>query len=260
MSARVDQRDLVATVTLDWPANRNALTLDRIAEVSAAIAGAVGSDSVRCLIITGSGAFCAGADLNAVAARNGVAVEEREREIRTVAQSIVRALIEVPVPTIAAVDGPAIGMGLDIALACDSILIGPDGWLMQGWGRVGVIPGTGGELLLRTRNPRLIWRLLAEQPRIHAAEAERWGLGEAVTARTALAAARDRARQLAQLPLPALTAYVELNRAQLQAELGDHLEHCARLQARLLSDSAIPQRTAAVLSGRPAATDRAAQP
>jgi 2-(1,2-epoxy-1,2-dihydrophenyl)acetyl-CoA isomerase len=250
MTVRVEQRDFVATVTLDWPGTRNALTLDRIAEVSAAIAQAALGGGARCLILTGSGAFCAGADLHAVAARHAVAIEEREREIRTIAQSIVRTLVGLPIPTIAAVDGPAIGLGLDMALACDCMLIGPDGWLMQGWGRVGVIPGTGGELLLRMRNPRLIWRLLAEQRRIRAADAERWNIGEAVTGRSALDAAAERAHQLARLPLPALTAYVELNREQLRARLSDHLDRCAAVQARLLGDSAFPGRAAAVLTAR----------
>lgn len=253
MGVRVEHRDLVATVTLDWPETRNALTLDRIAEVAEAIAGPALDGGTRCLVLTGTGAFCAGADLNAVAARYQVPAQEREREIRAVAQSVVRNLVAFPVPTIAAVDGPAVGLGLDIALACDCILVGPDGWLMQGWGRMGVIPGTGGELLLRIRNPRLLWRLLSDQQRVGPEQAERWNIGEAVSGRSALAAAADRARQLAQLPLPVLTAYVDLNREALRQALPAHLDRCAVVQARLLTDRELPGRAAAVLAGGPAA-------
>jgi enoyl-CoA hydratase/carnithine racemase len=68
-----------------------------------------------------------------------------------------------------------------MALARDDRLIGPGGWFMPGRARVGLIAGAGGELLLRLRNPSILWKLLAEQSRITGPEAERYGLSEAVT-------------------------------------------------------------------------------
>jgi enoyl-CoA hydratase/carnithine racemase len=246
MGVRLEREGPLAVITLDWPETRNALTVDRISEVAAAIDSASGSGA-HCLIVTGNGAFCAGADLTTVVTRQRLSRSQREAEIRAVAQSMVRALVRCPVPTIAAVDGPALGLGLDLALACDSILIGPGGWLMQAWGRVGVIPGTGGELLLRLRNPRVLWRWLATQERVTGTDAERWGIGEAVSDTSARDAALGRARSLSALPIEALRAYVELNRAELRDELPAHLDLCATMQARLLADSDLGERVARVL-------------
>ena len=61
---------------------------------------------------------------------------------------MIRTLMAVPVPTIAAVDGAAVGMGMDLALACDSRFIGTTGWMRQGWARYGAIPATGGLVFL----------------------------------------------------------------------------------------------------------------
>jgi enoyl-CoA hydratase/carnithine racemase len=237
----------VSTVTMDWPETRNALDQDQIMDVSGAITHSAASN-VRAIVLTGSGAFCSGANLRAVAKRHTMNVSERRKEIENIAQTIVSAIVASPIPVFAAIDGPAIGFGFDIALACDSRLIGPKGWCMQGWGRVGVIPGTGGELLLRLRNPSLLWHLLADQPRITGADAERWGIGEAVEVGTALEAAKARALAIARLPDEAIKAYVELSRESLRSMLPSHLERCADTQARLLTDPDLPRRIADLLN------------
>ncbi|MCU1496475.1 MAG: Enoyl-CoA hydratase / carnithine racemase [Acidimicrobiales bacterium] len=248
MGVRIELVDDVAVITMDWPENRNALTEARITEVVTALADAR-DGAARCIVLTGNGAFCAGADLGAVQ-DGGAEDEERRTTVESVAQSIVKTLVfDCPIPVLAAVDGPAVGMGLDIALACDDRLIGPDGWLLQGWGRLGLLPGTGGELLLRRLNPSLLWRLLAEQPRIGPEEAERLGLGTAVAGRSALEAAVARARQLALLPRATLSVYVELSRASLRQELPDHLARCAALQGSLLGDPELVARAAALRRG-----------
>jgi enoyl-CoA hydratase/carnithine racemase len=247
MSVKVRREGPVAVITLDWPESRNALTVERIAQLDEAIRGL--DDDALGLVLTGNGAFCAGANLPAVVSRRQLGPAEREREIRSIAQAMVRALVSCRVPTFAAVDGPAIGLGLDLALACDSVLVGPQGWLMQGWGRVGVIPGTGGELLLRVRNPRLLWRWLATQERVDADAAERWSIGEAVRQGTACEVAIERARAIASMPRGAIYAYVELNRGELRALLPAHLDHCATVQAQLLSDAELEGRVARILGG-----------
>jgi 2-(1,2-epoxy-1,2-dihydrophenyl)acetyl-CoA isomerase len=174
-------------------------------------------------------------------------IAARRADVKDVAQALIRALIDSPVPLFAAIDGPAVGLGFDLALACDVLFFGPTGWAMQGWGRIGAIPGTGGELLLRRRNPGLLWRLLATQPRIDAALAERWGIGEAVSVGTALHAAQERAVALTSLPLAAVRAYVALNRDALRRDLGGHLALCAQLQPTLLADAGIGRRVDAIL-------------
>ncbi len=120
--------------------------------------------------------------------------------------------------------------------------------MMQGWGRVGLIPGTGGELLLHERNPAILWHLLTEQPQIDAALAERWGLGEGSGNHdTALAAALDRIGRLASMPKPALATYVALFRSHLKSQLDDHLARCARAQVALLTDARFANRVVGVI-------------
>jgi enoyl-CoA hydratase/carnithine racemase len=150
-------------------------------------------------------------------------------------QGMVRALVDFPVPTVAAIDGPAIGLGFDLALACDSRLIGPQGWCMQGWGRIGVVPGTGGEYLLRLRAPSLLWRLLETQPRIYAVDAERWNIGESTNDDPARVRAVARINSYAQMSRDALVAYADLHRMDLRKGLDEHLEAAVNRQVKLLA-------------------------
>jgi len=132
-----------ALVVLDWPEKRNALGPDEANEVAAALRAAAGQPDVRGIVLTGNGAFCAGGDINGMVARADMPPEERRALVYGAYQGLIRTLIELPLPTVAAVDGPAVGMGFDIALACDSRFIGPDGWCRQGWARIGLIHRSG---------------------------------------------------------------------------------------------------------------------
>ena len=223
-----------AVVTIDRPEKRNALTLELMTELVARVNEA-GDSGRAAIVLTGNGAFCSGADLGEVMARRNLRDDRRRDDIRSVTQSLTRALIDAPIPTLAAVDGPAIGLGMDLALACDQLLVGPEGWLMQGWGRIGVVPATGGILLLRRRNDWLLWKLLADQARLHALEVERLGLGEQAVPGPARAVAVNRANQLGAIPPAALRAYVALSRKELRQALSEHLEQCAEVQPGLLS-------------------------
>lgn len=231
----------VATVTLRWPEKRNALGPDEAREVTAALGAAV-EEGARVLVLTGEGAFCAGGDLRGMVSRADMPPEERRRLVYSAYQGLVRALVDLPVPTLAAIDGPAVGMGLDLALACDSRLVGPDGWARQGWGGIGVVPGTGGLLLLRLRAPGALWRMLPGQPRLEAAALAGIGLGEATGDRPALAVAHERAHQLVEIAPHTLAAYVELDRHDLRTELAAHLEQVLDVQVRLLSDRGFSDR------------------
>src|SRR5947207_1820312 len=143
MGVRQEWHDRVAVVTLDWPERRNALGPPDLRDVAAAIQG-VADANADVIVLTGNGAFCSGGHLESIAERTTMSASDHRRQIAGSAQALIRTLVGVPVPVIAAIDGPAIGLGFDIALACDYRLVGPNGWCMQGWGRVGVIPGAGG--------------------------------------------------------------------------------------------------------------------
>ena len=133
MGVTVDFEGSVATVTLRWPEQRNALGPDEAREVTAALGSAV-EQGAQVVVLTGEGAFCAGGNLRGMVARAEMPPEERRRLVYSAYQGLLRALVDLPVPTLAALDGPAVGMGFDIALACDARLVGPGGWVRQGWG------------------------------------------------------------------------------------------------------------------------------
>lgn len=111
-----ERHGAVAVVTIDRHERRNALDLEHLDALHDALQAAVGEGGARCVVLTGAGsAFCAGADLDAV---YGTAF--REALARTL-----RALTEVAVPVVAAVNGPAVGAGTQLAIACDLRVVAP---------------------------------------------------------------------------------------------------------------------------------------
>jgi 2-(1,2-epoxy-1,2-dihydrophenyl)acetyl-CoA isomerase len=237
-----------ALVILDWPEKRNALGPDQAAELAAALRTVAADPDVRGVVITGNGAFCAGGDIKGMVARADMPPEERRALVYSAYQGLIRAVVELPVPTVAAVDGPAVGMGFDLALACDSRFIGPEGWCRQGWARLGLIPGTGGELLLRTRAPGALWQLLDGQPKVTADLAERLGIGERTGERTAREMALQRVESYAAYSRTVLAGYVRLNRSELRARLADHQADCLAVQLELLADPEFRNRAGAALA------------
>jgi len=244
----LERRGSAAVVTLDWPAQRNSLGPDECNEITPVLAEAARDPAVCGVVLTGNGAFCAGGNMKGAADRTGMPEEQRRTIVYGAYQGMMRALVAVPVPTVAAVDGAAVGMGLDLALACDSRFIGPKGWVMQGWGRVGLVPGTGGVLLLqRALAPHRLWSLLEDQVRIDAAAAEHLCIAETSGDKPALERALERIEKLAPMSREALEAYVELSRAPLRRELEAHLAMAVERQLKLLVSPDFKRRAAAVL-------------
>lgn len=234
----------VAVVTLDWPEHRNSLDHARIVELTDALLSAAAAAGT--VVLTGNGAFCSGGNLGDISDNTALSAAEHEDRIATHAQRLIRTIVGCAVPVMAAVDGPAIGLGFDLALACDDRLVGPGGWMMQGWARVGVLAGAGGQLLLGRLHPTVIWRLVAEQPRIDGPAAERWGLGESVGNGSAVDAAVHRGNALSALPRDVLHQYVSIQRTVRCAGLDEHLPVVAREQGRLLADPTLRARIASL--------------
>jgi len=247
MGVLIEREGPAVVVTLDWPERRNALGPDEATALSAALREAAAAPDIAGLVLTGSGAFCAGGDLKGAASRSGMPEEERRQLVYSAFQGLMRALLAVPVPTVAAMDGPAIGLGFDLALACDSRFIGPQGWCQQGWGRVGFVPGTGGVLLLQHRAPGLLWSLLEQQPRLDAAAAARLNLAEDASGQDARSRAVARVAGLAAMPRASLEAYVALSRDALRREMEAHLALAVEHQLKLLASPAVIERVAAIL-------------
>jgi enoyl-CoA hydratase/carnithine racemase len=228
----------VATVRMQWPEVRNALDASRARELREKIQAAAELHGCRAVIIASSGkAFCSGGDLRFFAEQSQGPAERLQELISSVYQPLIKAILNSPVPVLAAVDGAAIGLGMDLALACDSCFVGPDGWLMQGWAKVGLIPGAGGLLFLRrTLSPHEVWRQVVCQPRIDAAGAAALGIAADASDVGAERAALAWAGRLATLPGETIVGYRRLL-AQLNAAADEHLQLASTLQASLLTSA-----------------------
>ena len=144
--------DGVATLTINRPERMNALRPQTTREMREAIASARDDDAVRCLLVTGAGrGFCAGDDFHAIFLAEDRPNRQNEREIRRIKDGEVSLddLFALEKPTIAAVSGPAVGYGMDIALYCDIRFASESakfGWYFV---RRGVLGTVGGTFILR---------------------------------------------------------------------------------------------------------------
>ena len=169
----------IALVTVNRPDKLNALSGAVVAELKDAFERIARDRRIRAAILTGSGdkAFVAGADINELAALSPM--EAREWALR--GQQTFRIIEASPRPTVAAVNGYALGGGLELAMACTVRFASENAMLGQPEVKLGIIPGYGGT----QRLPRLVGRgralemLLAGEP-VTAAEAHRIGLVNAV--------------------------------------------------------------------------------
>ncbi|MGH8823256.1 MAG: enoyl-CoA hydratase/isomerase family protein [Jiangellaceae bacterium] len=174
---RADDAGHVAELVLDRPAALNAVSTAQAAAIAAAAAELAADSSVRAVVLSSSAekAFCVGADLKE---RNTVTDDEMRRQ-RPVARSAYGGVLDLPVPTIAAVHGYALGGGCELALACDLIVADETAVFGLPEVSVGVIPGGGGTQLLARR---IGWGRAADliftARRVDAAEAYRLGLAD----------------------------------------------------------------------------------
>jgi 2-(1,2-epoxy-1,2-dihydrophenyl)acetyl-CoA isomerase len=142
----------VATIALARPERLNALNATVHAEIRDALSAVEADPAVRCLVITGEGrAFCSGQDLTERVITDDKPIDTGASLDRDY-NPLVRRLISFPVPTIAAVNGPAVGAGANLALACDILLFARSAYLQEAFARIGLVPDAGGTWLL----PRLV--------------------------------------------------------------------------------------------------------
>jgi enoyl-CoA hydratase len=141
----------VRTLTLNDPDKLNALSWPLLEDFASAV-GTVAQDSeARALVVTGAGrAFCSGADLKSLFGDLDRPVDVLERLLRDVYASFL-SLRDLTIPTVAAVHGPAVGAGMNIALACDVIVVGATASFVPSFSRIGLQPGGGCHWLLTQR-------------------------------------------------------------------------------------------------------------
>ena len=185
----VDVAERIATITVDRPDKLNALSDDTIAELGTAIDAVVADDAVGGVILTGAGrAFVAGADIAELASQDPMAARRRS----LTGQTVFRRFETSPKPTVAAVNGFALGGGCELAMACHVRIAAETAKFGQPEVKLGIVPGYGGT----QRLPRLVGKgralqLLLTGEIVDAAEAYRIGLvNRVVPAAELLGAAR----------------------------------------------------------------------
>ena len=239
----------VQTITLNRPDVLNALDLAMHERLAAALDRAAQPD-VRALVITGSGrGFCVGQDVGEFP-RDAAAVGEL---LSRHFNPAIRALCGLPKPVIAAINGPAAGAGLALALACDLRLAAASASLVPAFGRIGLVPDSG----LSHTLPRLIGSAAAfdwivSGRRIAAPEAEAMGLVTRVVEDADLAAETAAlATELAAGPTAAIGLTKQLIGRSLESSLDEQLDEEARLQAIAAAGDDFAEGVAAFLEKRP---------
>jgi enoyl-CoA hydratase/carnithine racemase len=198
---RYELGDHVASITLNRPEVRNALNREAYAQLEAAFRRAQRDPEVRCIILTGADpAFCSGDDVKAI-----MLGEEREsavaqlREVRPRPTPAAAAVLECDRPVIAAVNGPAVGWGMDLALLCDIRVASEKARFSELFIKRGLIADVGGLWRLpQIVGPSRAAELLFTGDVVDAREAERIGLvSRTVPHGELLAAAGELAQRIA---------------------------------------------------------------
>lgn len=233
----VERDGHVETWTLNRPEVRNAISDDDVVDALVdAVSRVNRDDDVRVVILTGAGsAFSAGGNVTAMVEKTGMfggsPAQLREGYRRGI-QRIPRALYECDVPVIAAVNGPAVGAGCDLALMCDLRIASTRAFFAESFVKLGIIPGDGGAWFL----PRVVGAARAAEmaltgDRVVAATALEWGLvSRVVEPDELLGAAHELADRIAVNPPRATRMTKRLLRESGHSSLNSLLELSAAMQ------------------------------
>ncbi len=221
----------VATITLNRPEKRNAISFELIDDLVRALDEVAKSEAIV-LILTGAGkAFCSGLDLENLKALLGRTPEQNVEDSRTMVR-LFRSLYEFPKVTIAAVNGPAIAGGTGLALLCDFTLAVPEAKFGYTEVRIGFVPAIVSTFLLRQVGEKQARDLLLTGRIFDAEEALRLGLAnEIVTPENLMTRARELAATLMQNSPNSLRATKKLLNDHARAELDQHIEAAIRENA-----------------------------
>ncbi len=249
----------VARLVLDRPEAKNALSIEMRDDIVARVREARSDPGVRALLVTGVGdAFCAGMDLRAstVSRAGGEGFDPRatSEALRSGVQTFIRELWELDKPTVAAVNGTAVGPGAHLALACDFVLVCEQTRFIWSFATWGLVVDAGGAYLL----PRLVGLprakamvLLGEGAR--GEEAVQLGLAYRYVADPEQLAveASDLAARLAAGPTRSLGLSKQLLNASFESDLVRSLDREAQAQAVATVSPEMAEGMAAFKERRP---------
>lgn len=242
----------IVTLTLNRPDIRNAMTADVTQAFTAAVDRLRGDDAVRAVIVTGAGkAFCAGGDLSFIEPGPGASVPDIRAKMRVFYQQFL-AVRTLEVPTIAAINGAAVGAGLCLALACDMRIAADDAKLTTAFTKLGLHPGMAGTYLLtRLVGTARAADLMFTSRVVDGAEAERLGLvNRAVPAASLAAEAHALAEQIAANAPIAMRLVKRAIQLAERADLETMLEYEALAQPVTMASADLLEGLAAVKEKR----------
>ncbi len=234
---KIERDGAIVTLALNQPDLRNPLTGNSAAdEFVAACADIASDESVRAVIVTGAGkAFSTGGNVKDMQRYHGddVSPARIRQDYREGIQRIPLALYNLDVPTIAAVNGPAIGAGCDLACMCDIRIASENASFAESFVKLGIIPGDGGAWLLpRTVGMSRAAEMTFTGEAIDAQTALQWGMVSRVVPHDELLDhARNLANRIAANPGPALRMAKKLLREGQHLRIDSLLEMSASFQA-----------------------------
>ncbi|WP_026931921.1 enoyl-CoA hydratase-related protein [Glycomyces tenuis] len=215
----------VASITLDAPERRNALSTRMIAQLREALADAVADETVRVIVLDHAGpVFCAGADLRESAAASGL----EELPAAHLAE-LLADLCEAPKPVVAVAKGAAKGGGMGLLAAADLVVCDGSAQLAFSEVRLGVVPAVIGPVVARKLDPGLMRRLFLTGESFTAVEATHWGLVS--TAATAGSVDRHQAETVERLLAGGPGAQAGIKALTATADLRERLREAAALTA-----------------------------
>ncbi|HEV2397085.1 MAG TPA: enoyl-CoA hydratase-related protein [Candidatus Sulfotelmatobacter sp.] len=223
----------LATLTLNRPEKRNAISFELIDDLLRAL-DEVGESDAIVLIVTGAGkAFCSGMDLENLKALLGRTPEQNLQDSETMVK-LFRSLYEFPKVTIAAVNGAAIAGGTGLALLCDFTLAVPEAKFGYTEVRIGFVPAIVSTFLLRQVGEKQARDLLLTGRLFGAEEAQKMGLiSEIVAPENLMNRARELAAQLMENSAASLQATKQLLTDHARMELDAHIKSAVRENAAI---------------------------
>ncbi|MGA8431681.1 MAG: enoyl-CoA hydratase-related protein [Candidatus Sulfotelmatobacter sp.] len=231
---QLEQADGIATITLNRPDKRNAISFELVDELMAAL-DEIEQSSAQVVILTGAGkAFCAGMDLDELKSLGGKTHDENVKDSARMAE-LFRRLYDFPKPTIAAVNGAAIAGGTGLATMCDFTLAVPEAKFGYTEVRIGFVPAIVSSMLVWQVGHKIARDLLLSGRIFDAAEAHRYGLVNEIVPGDRLG---PRARELATQILENSPSSVRATKrlingfigVQLDKQIAEGIEDNARIR------------------------------
>ncbi len=234
----VERADHIETWTMNLPDSRNPISDPAIVDALCdQVATVNGDHDVRAVVLTGAGsAFSAGGNVKDMVDRAGMfggSPYELRDGYRRGIQRIPRALYHCEVPVVAAVNGPAVGAGCDLAVMCDLRVASTRAWFAESFVQLGIIPGDGGAwLLTKAIGPARAAEMALTGDRVKAEQAAAWGLvNEVVEPDQLLEAAHTLAARVAKNPPHSVRMAKKLLRESQHQSLESLRERSAAMQA-----------------------------